>query len=195
MATPLSVVILAAGQGTRMKSDVPKVLHTIGGRPLLAHVVEDARLLGAEKTYVVYGHAGERVRQALAHLDLEWVHQPQQLGTGHAVEQAMPFIPDSHSVLLLYGDVPLITVETLQRLVAVSREDSLGLLVASLNDPSGYGRIVRDAAGEIRRIVEQKDATAEQLAIREINTGMMAVNAGRLRAWLSFSGSCWPVRS
>jgi bifunctional UDP-N-acetylglucosamine pyrophosphorylase/glucosamine-1-phosphate N-acetyltransferase len=185
MMTPLSVVILAAGQGTRMKSDLPKVLHTIGGKPLLVHVVKDAQLLGAEKTYVVYGHGGERVREALAEFDVHWVHQAQQLGTGHAVDQAMPHIPDEHTVLMLYGDVPLITVDTLRRLIAVSHGGNLGLLTATLNDPTGYGRIVRDAAGAITRIVEQKDASAEQLAIREINTGMMAVNAGRLRSWLS----------
>jgi len=185
MMTPLSVVILAAGQGTRMKSNLPKVLHTIGGRPLLTHVVQTGHSLGAEMIHVVYGHGGEHVQQALADFDVQWAHQPRQLGTGHAVEQAMPHIPDAHTVLVLYGDVPLITADTLRRLIAVSRGDSLGLLTATLDDPTGYGRIVRDAAGAIRRIVEQKDANAEQLAVHEINTGMMAANAGRLRVWLS----------
>jgi bifunctional UDP-N-acetylglucosamine pyrophosphorylase/glucosamine-1-phosphate N-acetyltransferase len=185
MSDPLTVVILAAGQGTRMKSDLPKVLHTIGGRPLLAHVARDAQLLGAEKICIVYGHGGEQVQQAMGGHAVEWVHQAQQLGTGHAVEQAMPAIPDTHTVLLLYGDVPLITMDTLRRLVAASSGGALALLTTILEEPTGYGRILRDGAGKIQGIVEQKDATPEQLAIREINTGMMAVSAARLRGWLT----------
>ncbi|HEC18964.1 MAG TPA: UDP-N-acetylglucosamine diphosphorylase/glucosamine-1-phosphate N-acetyltransferase [Gammaproteobacteria bacterium] len=182
---PLSVVVLAAGQGTRMKSRLPKVLHTIAGKPLLEHVIEDALRLEAADIHVVFGHGGAQVREALAAYDLQWVEQKEQRGTGHAVEQALPAIPDNHLVLLLYGDVPLITVPTLQRLIAAAQGDALALLTAELADPSGYGRIVRDAAGRVQCIVEQKDATEDQLAIHEINTGMLAVKADRLKQWIA----------
>jgi bifunctional UDP-N-acetylglucosamine pyrophosphorylase/glucosamine-1-phosphate N-acetyltransferase len=181
----LTVVVLAAGQGTRMKSNLPKVLHRIGGKPLLEHVINDAQALQAEQIIVVYGHGGEQVRQALSAYELEWVEQAEQLGTGHAVEQALPAIADDHMVLLLYGDVPLICVHTLRRLVAETEGDSLALLTASLDDPTGYGRIIRDTAGRVQCIVEQKDASLEQLQVTEINTGMLAVRASLLRQWIA----------
>ena len=186
--TPLSVVVLAAGQGTRMKSSLPKVLHTIAGQPLLVHVINDALELAAVDIHVVFGHGGDQVQAALADFNVSWVEQAEQLGTGHAVEQALPAIPDDHLVLLLYGDVPLITVETLKRLIAVSvlenGDDALALLTATLDDPTGYGRIVRDNAGNVLAIVEQKDASPEQLAIDEINTGMLAVKGALLKKWI-----------
>lgn len=185
LSQPLSVVVLAAGQGTRMKSNLPKVLHRIAGKPLLEHVINDAQALQAEQIIVVYGHGGEQVRQALSAYELEWVEQAEQLGTGHAVEQALPAIADDHMVLLLYGDVPLICVHTLRRLVAATEGDSLALLTAKLDDPTGYGRIIRDAAGRVQCIVEQKDASPEQLQVNEINTGMLAVKASLLRQWIA----------
>lgn len=185
---PLTVVVLAAGQGTRMKSSLPKVLHTIAGRPLVEHVIQDALELNAKGIHVVYGHGGEQVQAALSDYNLLWAEQVEQLGTGHAVEQALPNIPDDHLVLLLYGDVPLITVETLRRLIAVSiskdGDDALALLTAKLDNPMGYGRIVRDAGGAVQAIVEQKDASEEQLSINEINTGMLAVKADQLKIWI-----------
>jgi bifunctional UDP-N-acetylglucosamine pyrophosphorylase/glucosamine-1-phosphate N-acetyltransferase len=181
----LSVLILAAGQGKRMKSDLPKVLQPLAGRPLLAHVIETARGLGPAEIHVVYGHGGERVREALAAQRVEWVLQAEQLGTGHAVMQAMPAIGDDRLVLVLYGDVPLVRVETLAGLVQLAGARSMSLLSVRLEDPAGYGRIVRDARGRIRRIVEHKDATRRELAIRECNTGIMAVPAKLLRKWLA----------
>jgi bifunctional UDP-N-acetylglucosamine pyrophosphorylase/glucosamine-1-phosphate N-acetyltransferase len=189
MSDPLSVVVLAAGQGTRMQSDLPKVLHTIGGEPLLVHVIKAAMALSASQISIVYGHGGGQVQEALSQYSLQgnihWVEQSQQLGTGHAVEQALPGIPDDHLVLLLYGDVPLISVETLQKLIAATANDALALLTAELENPTGYGRIVRDTAGNVLSIVEQKDAAPDQLAIKEINTGMLAVKADKLRKWIS----------
>ena len=184
MVMPLSVVVLAAGQGTRMKSDLPKVLHTIGGDPLLLHVVRAAQALDAKDITVVYGHGGEQVQAALANEDLNWVEQAKQLGTGHAVEQALPLLAEEHTVLLLYGDVPLITPDTLKQLVAASENNSLALLTTDLDDPTGYGRIVRDKSNNVLCIVEQKDASSEQLAIKEINTGMLAVRSNELRQWI-----------
>ncbi len=184
-AMPLSIVILAAGQGKRMKSDLPKVLQPLAGRPLLSHVLETARALGADATYVVYGHGGDQVRERLAHEPVSWVLQAQQLGTGHAVAQAIPSIPDDHRVLILYGDVPLIRSSSLQQLLERSSEKSLGLLTVMLSDPTGYGRVVRDGAGNVVRIVEQKDANTKERAIHEGNTGLMAMPAGSLRKWLA----------
>lgn len=187
--TPLSVIVLAAGQGSRMQSSLPKVLHTIGGQPLLEHVIKDALALNASDIHVVFGHGGAQVQQALSAYELSWVEQAEQLGTGHAVEQALPSIADDHLVLLLYGDVPLITVQTLQRLIAVSvlenGDDALALLTTELDDPSGYGRIVRDAQGMVQAIVEQKDASEVQLGIDEINTGILAVKASLLKRWIA----------
>jgi bifunctional UDP-N-acetylglucosamine pyrophosphorylase/glucosamine-1-phosphate N-acetyltransferase len=181
---PLHIVILAAGQGTRMKSALPKVVHPIGARPLLGHVVATARALDAERIHVVYGHGGDKVRAAINDAELHWVEQRQQLGTGHAVAQAIDHIDDHAAVLILYGDVPLTTIETLQPLVASARAGELGLLTALLPDPHGYGRIVRTPENTIVRIVEQKDASEGERAIREINSGMMALPARQLKKWL-----------
>ncbi|MFH0352478.1 MAG: bifunctional UDP-N-acetylglucosamine diphosphorylase/glucosamine-1-phosphate N-acetyltransferase GlmU [Chromatiales bacterium] len=180
----LSIVVLAAGQGKRMYSDVPKVLHALAGRPLLEHVCRAAGRLSAERIYVVYGHGGERVREALRHLDVTWIEQARQLGTGHAVAQALPSIDSRNGVLILYGDVPLITSETLQRLKDALAEGGIGLLTVDLDDPGGYGRIVRDRSGAMVRIVEHKDATPKEREIREVNTGMMAIPAAHLLRWI-----------
>jgi bifunctional UDP-N-acetylglucosamine pyrophosphorylase / glucosamine-1-phosphate N-acetyltransferase len=181
---PLSVVILAAGQGKRMNSDLPKVLQPLAGEPLLQHVIRTARGLGAANIYVVYGHGGAQVQAALAHEDVEWVLQADQLGTGHAVMQAMCVIPDDHTVLVLYGDVPLIRATSLKKLVAAAAEGTLALLTVNLDEAAGYGRIVRNADGNVSGIVEHRDANPEQLLIREANSGLMAAPAERLREWL-----------
>jgi bifunctional UDP-N-acetylglucosamine pyrophosphorylase / glucosamine-1-phosphate N-acetyltransferase len=186
---PLSIVILAAGQGKRMRSDLPKVLQPLAGRPLLQHVVDCARALGAAGIHVVYGHGGERVRSALADQGLGWVLQAEQHGTGHAVMQAMPAIPDDHLVLVLYGDVPLIRAATLADLVARAGERSLALLSVVLDDPTGYGRVLRDKVGNVYRVVEQQDASRKELAVRESNTGLMAAPAAALRRWLASLGN------
>lgn len=184
MTQPLHVVILAAGEGKRMKSALPKVLQPIAGRPMLAHVIDAARQLQPEAIHVVYGHGGDAVRAAFADQpDLQWAEQRQRLGTGHAVQQAMPGVPDTATVLVLYGDVPLIRPETLQRLLADG--ERLGVLVAELDDPTGYGRIVRDAEGKVAAIVEQKDASDEQKQIRIVNTGIICAESTALRRWLS----------
>jgi bifunctional UDP-N-acetylglucosamine pyrophosphorylase/glucosamine-1-phosphate N-acetyltransferase len=171
---PLTVVILAAGQGKRMGSDLPKVLQPLAGRPLLAHVIETARALGPAAIHVVYGHGGELVRAAFAGTELGWALQAEQKGTGHALMQAMPAVPDGHAVLVLYGDVPLIRTKTLEGLVARAGDAGLALLSARLADPAGYGRIVRDGAGRVVRIVEEKDTNHKERAINEINTGVLA---------------------
>ncbi len=180
----LEVVILAAGQGTRMKSDLPKVLHPLGGRPLLAHVVATARALSPARTVVIYGHGGKRVTAALPEPDLVWVEQAERLGTGHAVQQALPVLDPAATVLVLYGDVPLIRAETLRALVARAGPDALALLTVELDEPAGYGRILRDAGGRVTAIREDKDATEAERRVREINTGILAVGAGRLAGWL-----------
>jgi len=182
---PLSVVILAAGQGKRMKSDLPKVLQPLAGRPLLGHVLDTAAGLNAAATHVVYGHGGEQVLKAFEGRNVRWALQAEQHGTGHAVMQAMPAIPDDHLVLILYGDVPLVQLDTLARLVAAAGENAVSLLSVMLPDPTGYGRIVRDGAGNVVRIVEHKDANAKERNIHESNTGLMCVPAGRLKAWLA----------
>ncbi|RLK57374.1 UDP-N-acetylglucosamine pyrophosphorylase /glucosamine-1-phosphate N-acetyltransferase [Stenotrophomonas rhizophila] len=184
MTQPLHVIILAAGAGKRMKSALPKVLQPIAGRPMLAHVIDTARQLQPEAIHVVYGHGGEAVRQAFADQpDLRWAEQGEQLGTGHAVLQAMPEVPDAATVLVLYGDVPLIRGETLRHLL--SQPGRLAVLVAEVADPTGYGRIVRNAEGKVGAIVEQKDATDEQRSIRTINTGIITAESTALRRWLS----------
>jgi len=180
-----SVIILAAGQGSRMRSALPKVLHPLGGAPLLQHVIHTARQLEPSGIHVVYGHGGEQVRDALAHEEVNWVLQDRQLGTGHAVDQAMPSVADEDTVLILYGDVPLIRSETLARLAGLAQGGSLAVLTAILEKPFGYGRMIRDTDGKLTGIVEQKDASAEQLAIREINSGFLAAPAARLRGWLN----------
>ena len=190
---PLSIIILAAGQGTRMRSTLPKVLHPLAGRPLLEHVIDAAEALGADSIHIVYGHGGEQVRERLAARRLTWVEQTEQLGTGHAVAQALPAVPDGDRVLVLYGDVPLIGTDTLGRLLAAADGGRFGLLTAELADPSGYGRILRDApaaaGGRVTGIVEQKDATPEQLCIHEINTGFLAVDAAPLKRWVARLGN------
>ena len=183
---PISVVILAAGQGKRMKSDLPKVLQPVAGRPLLQHVIDSARELSASDIHVVYGHGGERVRETLAAENVTWALQAEQLGTGHAVQQAMPAVPDDHLVLILFGDVPLVQAATMQRLVeAAAGGEALGVLSVRMQDPTGYGRIVRDRAGTVARIVEHKDANQKERAIDEVNTGLMAASAKRMREWLA----------
>lgn len=183
-ALPLTVVILAAGQGKRMKSALPKVLQPLAGRPLLKHVIDTAQSLEPAAVHVVYGHGGERVREALASEQVSWVEQREQLGTGHAVMQALPALKDDSLVLVLYGDVPLIRRETLSQLTSLASVNALGLLTMRLDDATGYGRIVRDARGQVRKIVEQKDATKKELKITEGNTGVMAVPAKLLKKWL-----------
>src|SRR6476659_9064946 len=180
----LAVVILAAGQGKRMKSDLPKVLQPLAGQPLLAHVVSRARRLNPSSLHVVYGHGGDAVRARITDSDLRWALQAEQLGTGHAVMQAMPNVSDDELVLVLYGDVPLINHDTLQRLIAATGPKAMSLLTVMLDNPQGYGRIVRNARGAIQKIVEQKDASRAQLKIREGNSGIMAVPAKLLRRWL-----------
>ncbi len=179
----LEIIVLAAGQGKRMRSQLPKILHPLAGRPLLGHVLAAARALSPARTVVVHGHGAEEVRAAFPDPSVEWVLQAQQLGTGHAVQQAMPRLSAEAEVLILYGDVPLVRVETLRRLAAAGRE-GVGVLTADLEDPAGYGRIVRDAAGRVARIVEHKDASPQELALSEINAGFMALPARRLAAWL-----------
>ncbi len=180
----LHVIILAAGEGKRMKSALPKVLQPIAGRPMLGHVIDAARALDPAGIHVVYGHGGDQVRAAFAdQADLLWAEQAQQLGTGHAVAQAMPQVPDAATVLVLYGDVPLTRAESLQRLLAAPGR--LSVLAAEPADPSGYGRIVRNSEGRVAAIVEHKDATDEQRRIRTINTGIIAAESTALRRWLS----------
>ena len=181
---PLTVVILAAGQGKRMNSDLPKVLQPLAGQPLLQHVIRTARLLTPANICVVYGYGGAQVQDALKHEDVDWVLQAEQLGTGHAVMQAMSLIPDEHTVLVLYGDVPLIGAASLKKLIDLAAGGALAVLSVDLDDATGYGRIVRDARGQVSAIVEHKDASAAQLAVREVNTGLMAAPAGLLREWL-----------
>jgi bifunctional UDP-N-acetylglucosamine pyrophosphorylase/glucosamine-1-phosphate N-acetyltransferase len=183
MASILHVVILAAGEGKRMHSARPKVLQLLAGRPMLGHVIDTARALGADRIHVVHGHGGGAVRNAFAsQTDLVWVQQAQQLGTGHAVQQAMPGITTSSRVLVLYGDVPLIRVETLRALLAATGE--LAVLAAEPVDATGYGRIIVDGNGNASAIVEHKDADDEQRAIRLVNTGIVAASAAALRHWL-----------
>ncbi len=185
----LTVVILAAGQGKRMRSKLPKVLQPLAGRPLLTHVLDTARALDPAGIAVVVGHGGEEVRAACAAPAVTWVEQSEQLGTGHAVMQAMPGIPDEHQVLVLCGDVPLVRSDTLQRLMHQTGSEELGVLTARVADPTGYGRILRDDQGLVRRIVEQVDATAQEQAVDEINSGLMILPAGRLVGWLNRLGN------
>ncbi|MBM5811128.1 MAG: UDP-N-acetylglucosamine diphosphorylase/glucosamine-1-phosphate N-acetyltransferase [Gammaproteobacteria bacterium] len=185
---PLAIVILAAGQGKRMRSHLPKVLQPLAGRPLLAHVVATARRLQPAAIHIVYGHGGEQVRAALPDPDLRWVLQAEQLGTGHALQQVMPAIPPEHTVLVLYGDVPLVRAETLAALVARAGPTTLALLSAVLPDPAGYGRVIRDRGGRVVRIVEHRDANRKELAVAEVNTGLLAAPAAALGRWLSGLG-------
>jgi bifunctional UDP-N-acetylglucosamine pyrophosphorylase/glucosamine-1-phosphate N-acetyltransferase len=186
---PIHVIVLAAGKGKRMRSDLPKVLHRLAGRPLLAHVVDTVRALDAAAIYVVHGHEGDQVRACLDDPTLRWVEQPEQLGTGHAVMQAMPGIPDDATVLILCGDVPLVSLETLRSVTGPAANDKVGLVTAVLGDPGGLGRILRDEAGSVTGIVEDKDADDEQRAVKEINTGIIAAPATMLRGWLGELGN------
>ena len=180
----MNVVILAAGMGKRMRSDLPKVLHPLAGRPLLSHVLDCARSLAPARVVVVYGHGGDLVPRTMSAGDVEWALQSPQLGTGHAVMQAAPMLDDSVPTLVLYGDVPLTTPATLARLRDAAGADRLALLTVDLDDPSGYGRIVRDA-GRVARIVEHKDASEAERAIREVNTGILIAPTPALRRWLA----------
>nr|WP_154325525.1 bifunctional UDP-N-acetylglucosamine diphosphorylase/glucosamine-1-phosphate N-acetyltransferase GlmU [Pantoea sp. 201603H] len=180
----MSVVILAAGKGTRMYSDLPKVLHQLAGKPMVQHVIDAANHLGARKVNLVYGHGGDLLKSTLNDDSLTWVLQAEQLGTGHAMQQAAPHFADEEDILMLYGDVPLISVETLERLRVSKPAGGIGLLTVKLDNPTGYGRIVRQQ-GNIVGIIEQKDASPEQLAINEINTGILIANGADLKRWLS----------
>ena len=180
----LDILVLAAGKGTRMRSDLPKVLHPIGGKPLVQHVVDTARQVGGEQILIIVGHGAEKVEEKMAAPDVKFVLQAQQLGTGHAVQQALPQLRNDATVLILYGDVPLTRAETLQKLIAGVNEKQMALLTVNMQDPTGYGRIVRDASGAVQAIVEHKDATDVQKKIAEINTGIMAVKTKHLQQWL-----------
>ena len=179
----MNIIILAAGQGKRMYSNLPKVLHPLAGKPLARHVIDTARSLTPEKLIVVYGHGGEVVRSTLAAADIFWAEQVQQLGTGHALAQALPLLGTGGQTLVLYGDVPLTSPATLKRLLQAAG-DGLGILTVNLNNPTGYGRIVRNANGDVQCIVEEKDASPEHKAIREVNTGIMVIPSKRLALWL-----------
>jgi bifunctional UDP-N-acetylglucosamine pyrophosphorylase/glucosamine-1-phosphate N-acetyltransferase len=183
MNSTLEILILAAGKGTRMRSDLPKVLHKLAGKPLLGHVVDTAHALGAARTCVVYGFGGELVPQAMADDKLTFVLQAEQQGTGHAVKQALPKLADDSVTLVLYGDVPLTHVSTLEPLVTAAKAGKLGLLTVTLAHPDGYGRIVREN-GSVTRIVEHKDATLAERAIQEVNTGILAVATRHLKQWI-----------
>lgn len=180
----MNIVILAAGMGKRMNSDLPKVLHHLAGKPLLAHVLDTARSLNPGKLIVVYGHGGEQVQQEITGGDLDFVLQAPQLGTGHAVMQAVSLLDESVPTLVLYGDVPLIGKASLSRLINAAGMDKLGILTTELDDPTGYGRIIREN-GRINRIVEQKDGNHDELAVKEVNTGIMAIPTAPLKRWLS----------
>ena len=184
MAIPLNIVILAAGKGTRMYSDLPKVLHPLAGRALLDHVLATARGLKPAKLCVVYGYGGDTVPNNIAGEDITWVEQAEQLGTGHALQQALPHLAADGLTLVLYGDAPLTRHETLARLLEMAGSNNMALLTAEFPDPTGYGRIVRGAGGQVERIVEQKDATDAERQIREINTGILAAPSAKLANWL-----------
>lgn len=180
----LSVVVLAAGKGTRMKSNLPKVLHPIAGKPMVQHIIDTVNQLGANQINLIYGHGGEQLKSALSHNGLSWCLQAEQLGTGHAVQQAVPNLDDNEDVLILVGDAPLIKQSTLEQLIKVKQECDLALLTVNLDDPTGMGRIIRDGE-QVVAIVEHKDATEGQRQINEINTGMMIMGGANLKRWLS----------
>jgi bifunctional UDP-N-acetylglucosamine pyrophosphorylase/glucosamine-1-phosphate N-acetyltransferase len=184
MSTKLSVVILAAGNGTRMVSQKPKVLHELAGQSMLEHVYHTAKQLNPEQMFVIYGHQGHTLRKKLNHLQVDWVKQRQLLGTGHAVLQAIKHIPNDHQVLVLYGDVPLIEARTLSDLLDHMANEGIAVLTSHFDSPQGFGRILRDHAHNINGIVEHNDATPEQKAIAEVNTGILAANASVLNHYL-----------
>lgn len=179
-----SVVILAAGKGTRMYSELPKVLHLLAGKSMVQHVIDTAKSIGASDIHLVYGHGGDLLKEKLGEQNLNWVLQAEQLGTGHAMQQAAPNFHDDEDVIMLYGDVPLIAKDTLQRLIAVKPEGGIGLLTVILDNPTGYGRIIREN-GNVVGIIEQKDASEEQCKIQEINTGIMVASGKDFKRWLS----------
>jgi len=183
--TALNVVVLAAGQGKRMYSNLPKVLHKLAGKPLLQHVMDSANALNPSKLCIVYGHGGEAVPNAFPECSATWVIQEPQLGTGHAVMQTIPHLDPDGLTLILYGDVPLTQTSTLRRLAEIAGQGKLAVLSLELADPTGYGRIVRNNLGDITAIVEHKDASSDQLTIREVNTGIMAMPTKHLGRWLS----------
>ena len=180
----LSVVILAAGKGTRMYSDLPKVLHKIAGKPMVKHVIDTANQLGAQNVHLIYGHGGDLMKERLANESVNWVFQAEQLGTGHAMQQAAPFFKDDENILMLYGDAPLITKDTLEKLIATKPANGIALLTVTLDNPTGYGRIIRQD-GRVVAIVEQKDANPEQLKIQEVNTGVMVSDGASFKKWLA----------
>ncbi|MDX1705801.1 bifunctional UDP-N-acetylglucosamine diphosphorylase/glucosamine-1-phosphate N-acetyltransferase GlmU [Pseudidiomarina sp.] len=181
----LSVVVLAAGKGTRMRSALPKVLHPIAHKPMVQHVIDTATELSPSATHVIYGHGGDTLQQALAGQPLNFVEQAEQKGTGHAVQQVVPHLGDNERVLILYGDVPLTQLSTLQKLIEAAEDTDLALLTVTLPDPTGYGRIIRNEQGAVLGIVEQKDATLEQRQITEVNTGIMVAQSAALKRWLA----------
>ncbi|MBR9868544.1 MAG: UDP-N-acetylglucosamine diphosphorylase/glucosamine-1-phosphate N-acetyltransferase [Oceanospirillales bacterium] len=185
----LDIVILAAGQGSRMKSSLPKVLHTIGGKSMLQHVIDSAMTLENSRSHIVIGHGAETVESALSGQSVQFALQAEQLGTGHAVAQAMPNISDNGVVLVLYGDVPLTRPDTMAQLVKIAERGQFGLLTVNLTDPTGYGRIVRSDAGDVVAIVEHKDASEAQRAITEVNTGILALPTALLREWIPLLSS------
>lgn len=179
-----SVVILAAGKGTRMYSELPKVLHLLAGKSMVQHVIDTAKSVGASDIHLVYGHGADLLKEKLGEQNLNWVLQAEQLGTGHAMQQAAPSFQDDENIIMLYGDVPLIAQDTLQRLIEAKPEGGIGLLTVILDNPTGYGRIIREN-GEVVGIIEQKDATEEQRKIQEINTGIMVASGKDFKRWLS----------
>jgi bifunctional UDP-N-acetylglucosamine pyrophosphorylase/glucosamine-1-phosphate N-acetyltransferase len=181
----ITTIILAAGKGTRMRSELPKILHEIANRPLLQHVYDTSRQLENNAIKIVYGHGADLVRDTLKDLEASWIEQKQQLGTGHAVQQVSDQIADTDTVLILYGDVPLLKLATVKQLIANVNDASLALLTVNLENPAGYGRIVRDEAGQVTKIVEEKDASATEKLINEGNTGIMAVQGDKLKKWLN----------
>jgi bifunctional UDP-N-acetylglucosamine pyrophosphorylase / glucosamine-1-phosphate N-acetyltransferase len=180
----LTTVILAAGQGKRMNSDLPKVLQPLAGRSILSHVLATANALGSESINIVYGHGGDLVRKEFEASSVEWTLQAEQLGTGHALKQALPSIPKDHQVLILFGDVPLITEASLKKLLKAARGGAIALLTAELSNPKGYGRVLRNGQNEVIAIVEEKDATSEQRLVKEINTGLMVVPGKSIHDWI-----------
>ncbi len=181
----ITTIILAAGKGTRMRSEIPKILHQIANKPLLQHVYDMSRHLNDNTIKIVYGHGADLVRHTLKDLEASWIEQKQQLGTGHAVQQVSDQIADSDTVLILYGDVPLLKLNTVKQLIANVNEKSLALLTVNLENPFGYGRIVRDKSGQVTKIVEEKDTSATEKLIKEGNTGIMAVQGDKLKKWLN----------
>ena len=178
-----TVIILAAGKGTRMRSKLPKVLQPLAGQPLLGHVIQTAKQLQAQNIITIYGHGGDLVKDAFSHEQIQWVEQAEQLGTGHAVQVTLPVLPQDGISLILYGDVPLVRQQTLEQLLDASSQTGIGMITLTVDNPTGYGRIVREN-GQIQAIVEHKDASDAQRQIQEINTGIYCVSNAKLHEWL-----------